>query len=713
MKIVLCIFLLMILVAVVSAVVPTFTRISPENGPISGGNYVTLIGTGLNNTTQVTFDGIPATNMLIDLNTGLWITAYAPAHATGTVAILIQTPAGIVANASNIYTYEGAPIASFTGTPLFGNVPLTEQFTDNSTNMLTYSSALNKPEYGSGFIIKAISAQSTSTQVTPDSLSPSKEYYGRYPLMHFTKEQMDEMQNQIEVSTKYSAPTNTLAAAQTLATGSKSLLSYLPYTPSERDQGQCGNCWVWASTGALEVDHNVKSGINNRLSIQYLNSKYKSGSGSSWACCGGRLSTFTQWYSTYKTPIPWSNTNAGFRDTSRCCPGEPCKQYATAVPISSISTQPNYQLNSISYSTISTYGVTQATAINNIKSALNSNKAVVYSFWYGNSGWTDFQNFWGFNSETTIFDPTPHNGESQTGGHGILIVGYDDSTDPKNPYWLAVNSWGVTSKRPNDLLRIKMNMNYNSVFYSSGSSYQQHVFEILDSNFAGSSTTSSTIGMYRNGVYYLRNTNTAGKADLAFTYGKTGDIPVSGDWTGQGKDTVGIFRQGMFYLRNSNSAGNADIPAFSFGAANDKPITGKWTNSQGKDTVGIFRQGRFYLASSNSGGGGTVTAFSFGAANDIPIVGDWTGRGYDTVGVFRQGRFYLTSSNSDGGGTVTAFSFGAAGDTPVVWRHDGKDTVGIFRSGTFYLKNTNTAGNADLAFTYGTSGDKPVTGKWV
>jgi hypothetical protein len=32
------------------------------------------------------------------------------------------------------------------------------------------------------------------------------------------------------------------------------------------------------------------------------------------------------------------------------------------------------------------------------------------------------------------------------------------------------------------------------------------------------------------GVYYLRNSNIAGDADLTFAYGSTDDIPVTGDW---------------------------------------------------------------------------------------------------------------------------------------------------------------------------------------
>jgi hypothetical protein len=33
-------------------------------------------------------------------------------------------------------------------------------------------------------------------------------------------------------------------------------------------------------------------------------------------------------------------------------------------------------------------------------------------------------------------------------------------------------------------------------------------------------------------VFYLRNSNTNGIADLAFTFGQSGDVSVVGDWTG-------------------------------------------------------------------------------------------------------------------------------------------------------------------------------------
>ena len=227
-------------------------------------------------------------------------------------------------------------------------------------------------------------------------------------------------------------------------------------------------------------------------------------------------------------------------------------------------------------------------------------------------------------------------------------------------------------------------------------------------------TRKMTPGAYRDGVFYLRNSNNEGPADNTFTFGApSGDRPLAGDWNGDAIDTVGVFRNntGTFYLRNNNSAGIADT-TFAFGAAGDIPLIGDWTG-QGKDTVGVFRQGVFYLKDSNSAGIADTT-FAFGAAGDIPLVGDWTGQGKDTVGVFRQGVFYLKNSNSAGNADNT-FAYGAASDTPIIGDGTGqrKDTVGVIRQGVWYLRNSNSAGNADIVFTYGEVTDSPVDGTWI
>jgi len=88
--------------------------------------------------------------------------------------------------------------------------------------------------------------------------------------------------------------------------------------------------------------------------------------------------------------------------------------------------------------------------------------------------------------------------------------------------------------------------------------------------------TKATAGIFRNGRFYLRNSNTNGLPDVSFAYGAPGDIPTVGDWDGNGIDTVGVFRNGMFYLRNSNANGAPDI-SFVYGAAGDVPVVGDWT----------------------------------------------------------------------------------------------------------------------------------------
>ena len=282
------------------------------------------------------------------------------------------------------------------------------------------------------------------------------------------------------------------------------LLSHLQYTPSQRDQGQCGNCWLWAGIGVMEIAHSVQDGVKDRLSIQHVNSCYTNDG--DYACCGGWLEDVATIYSSAGIAIPWSNSSASFQDASRTC-----DDGSSLISCGSISTNPSYSFTSISNVSISTYQVGQSNVIANIKSVLNQNKAVWFGFFLSNnSDWNVFFDHWDYQSESDVFNFDYSNGhdwsDDEGGGHAVLIVGYDDSG--VNPYWVALNSWGTTASRPNGLFRIAMNMNYDNYCMYLGAPDQNLFFETLDVEFAAGvplCPTETLYGEYSEEAVLLRS----------------------------------------------------------------------------------------------------------------------------------------------------------------------------------------------------------------
>src|SRR4051812_8880659 len=71
-------------------------------------------------------------------------------------------------------------------------------------------------------------------------------------------------------------------------------------------------------------------------------------------------------------------------------------------------------------------------------------------------------------------------------------------------------------------------------------------------------------------------------------FGTPGSVPVLGDWDGDGVKTLGVFdpATATWYLRNSNSAGPADV-VVRFGGQGMLPVAGDW-DGDGKDGIGVF-----------------------------------------------------------------------------------------------------------------------------
>jgi hypothetical protein len=221
--------------------------------------------------------------------------------------------------------------------------------------------------------------------------------------------------------------------------------------------------------------------------------------------------------------------------------------------------------------------------------------------------------------------------------------------------------------------------------------------------------------------WYLRFSNTTGNHDVAFSFGDTCDIPIVGDWDGDGDDTVGVWRNGMWHLNGVNGGGTPT--PFMYGNPDDYPVAGDW-DGDGDDTIGVFRPSevKWYLRNSNDTGPASY-AFIYGDVGDRPIVGDWDGTGGShgtvTVGVFRPSNatWHLRNWNSAGFPSIPAFLYGVPADTPVTgdWNWDSIDSIGVFRpAGIPQWKLTNQNGPYPPAYDYGYGAlsDKPVTGDW-
>jgi hypothetical protein len=89
---------------------PAVTGISPNAGSTSGGNAVGITGSGFSSASTVAFGGVAAS---FSINNDGSITAFAPAHAAGTVDVTVTSPGGTsAAVAADHYTYDAKPTVS-------------------------------------------------------------------------------------------------------------------------------------------------------------------------------------------------------------------------------------------------------------------------------------------------------------------------------------------------------------------------------------------------------------------------------------------------------------------------------------------------------------------------------------------------------------------------------------------------------------------------
>jgi hypothetical protein len=189
--------------------------------------------------------------------------------------------------------------------------------------------------------------------------------------------------------------------------------------------------------------------------------------------------------------------------------------------------------------------------------------------------------------------------------------------------------------------------------------------------------------------------------------GNCADVPIAGDWSGDGTAELGVFTRrpkGNFVV---DEGGTARVTKLGLGT--DDPLVGDW-DGDGTLDRGVHRgEERTFTLRSAAG----TTQVRYGARADHGVAGDWDGDGVTDVGVWRPRTAAFRLRAADG--TSTRVALGSVDSLPVTgdWNKDGRTDLGVFDDGTWTLwlrtaEGTTWTGTVQL----GGPGDLPVTGFW-
>ena len=145
-----------------------------------------------------------------------------------------------------------------------------------------------------------------------------------------------------------------------------------------------------------------------------------------------------------------------------------------------------------------------------------------------------------------------------------------------------------------------------------------------------------------SGLRLLRHTaEGATRADVidhVFRYGAGAQLPVTGDWSGDGIKNIGVFQDGRWRLdADGDGRWSEHDRAFEYGQPGDLPVVGDF-DGNGIDEIGVYRGGQWIVdLDGNHELNAHDAVFRLGGPGDLPVAGDWNGDGADEPAVYHPG----------------------------------------------------------------------------